>query len=59
MIWILTRGLFLTCTKGPFVFSAHNIKVSAVHNAQKKKSLTWKGSPLVMVVNSHPLKSVA
>ncbi len=26
MIWILTRGLFLTCTESPVLLSAHNTK---------------------------------
>jgi hypothetical protein len=60
MIRTPTHGLFLPWTESPFLLSTHNIKnKSGCVLLIRKKSFTWKGIPLFMVENSHPLRSLA
>jgi hypothetical protein len=63
MIWTPTRRLFLPCTESLLYYPAHtiqNIMISeCVLSTRKKYTLTWKGSPLLMVLNSHPHRSLA
>jgi hypothetical protein len=60
MFRILARGLFLTCTKNLFFYQAHTIHVITYagyiftyEKERKEKTLTWKGSLLIMVANPH------
>ncbi len=65
MFLIPMRGLFLTCSESSFLVCTHKqIPSGCVFTYLKKKerkrnTLTWKGGPLFMVANSHPLRSLA
>ncbi len=46
MIWILTHGLFLTCTESPYFYQAYTTwKIEQVTNVQEKVPLLGKAVP--------------
>jgi hypothetical protein len=56
------HGLFLTYTLLYFIL-AHTTKLKVdahlLKVRKKRNALNWKGSPLIMVANPHPLRSLA
>jgi hypothetical protein len=63
MFRIPIRGLFVTCTESLFFIKHPKLYVITIPRVlvvyKKEKTLTWKGSPLLMVANSHPPCSLA